>query len=330
MRVATKKKECPRCGLRIAVKNGSRECIQQYKCLSWVSGQQLGCGLQFGDRKKPYYQRYSAEVIAKAIELYLTGMPYKKIAAEVKLRFPLSGTKLSEATILRWVEKYADFAVEAVRGLTMEESAYSISLSVKFASLHPAQVGCWVVEDSRTGWVLAAEAGGSFDPDTAREIVAKSKVPIGPLRGEVDRFTLETDEYHRDLESFPDVLAAIKEELLCDDCFPPKETQPDISLAGPDGESLDALKTMRKRKAFRGGQSMQRFLDGCVVTNNFLTDPDDPDYQTPAECAGVQAPFRSWRDVVNYWAELRVKGQGDGMSTGTSRDTPAGGSARVG
>ena len=83
------------------MKNGLRGCIRQYKCRSLVSGRQLGCGRQFGDRKKPYYQRYSAEVIAKAIELYLTGMPYKKIATEVKRRFSLSGTKLSEATVLR-------------------------------------------------------------------------------------------------------------------------------------------------------------------------------------------------------------------------------------
>ena len=243
-------------------------------------------------------------MIAKAIELYLTGMPYKKIAAEVERRFCLSGTKLSEATVLRWVEKYVDFAVEEVRGVTMKESAYSISLSVKFASLHPTQGGCWVVEDLCTGWVLAAEAGGSFDPATAREIIAESKVPIGPLIGEVDCFTLETDEYHRAMESFPDVLTAIKEELPCDDCFPSGEAQPDIFLVGPDGESLDALKTMRKRKAFRSRQSRQRFLNGCVVTNNFLTDPDDPGYQTPAEYAGAQAPFRSWRGVVNYWGRV--------------------------
>ena len=45
------------------------------------------------DGPERFGQRYSAEVFAKAIELRLEGMPYKKLAAESVHRFSISATK---------------------------------------------------------------------------------------------------------------------------------------------------------------------------------------------------------------------------------------------
>ena len=70
-------------------------------------------------------------------------------------------------------------------------------------------------------------------------------------------------------------------------------------ILGRDGAFRDALRTLRRRGALRSQEARQRFLDGWRVMHNFLTDPDDPVYLTPAEDVGVEAPFRSWVDVVN-------------------------------
>ena len=135
-----------------------------------MSGKYLGCELQFTDGPEAYYHRFSADVIARSIELYLAGMPdqagmsYQEVAAEVRRQFSIPSDRLKEKTVFQWVKTYINVAAEGVRELTVDSLE---SLSVEFASLFPADGGCWVVQDPITSYVLAAEVDDLFDPHTA-------------------------------------------------------------------------------------------------------------------------------------------------------------------
>ena len=146
--------ECPRCGGTRVVKNGIgiRKGKQQYRCRS------PECRLQFMDRPEAFRQRFPAEVVAKAIELRLDGMSYEKIAADVGRRFSISDTGIPAATVLRWVEKYVALAAEEVRKLTVK--VYG-PLSVEFATLRPAEGGCWLVRDLSTSYNFRIRSAGS-------------------------------------------------------------------------------------------------------------------------------------------------------------------------
>ena len=294
MREATAVMICPGCGKPGVVKNGHRDGEQRYMC------QPGGCLIRFSDRTEAFGQRFPAEVIAGSIELHLQGMPYKKIAAEAGRRHSISDTVISESTVLRWVEKYVDFAVYECRKLTFKLHG---PLSVEYASLHPAGGGCWLVRDLSTSCVLAARAGGSFDAAAARGIMVKSIESTGHLLGERIHFTFGTDEGSGDLDGLPDVLKAIKKppppfgrllraEKMGPDYFP--------FLSSATGAFQEPLRIMRNRKAFRSPGSRQRFLDGWVVAHNFFIRRDAPDGLTPAQKAGAEVPFRSWLDVVNH------------------------------
>ena len=297
MRSATGQ-ECPRCGRNLAVKDGLRGNRQRYKCRSQVHGIYLGCELQFSDRTEAYYHRFSADVIANSIDLYLAGMPYKTIAAEVRRRFSIPGALISEKTVLQWVKTYVDIAVEAVWELTVDSCE---NLSVEWASLYPADGGCWVVQDLDTSYILVAEVGGLFDPDTAREVIDKSGASIRLLPERVYVFTSGTEEDSGNPSASSHVLAAIEQEFPLLENTSPAEIPLEYTLIlGRDGAFRDALQTLRKRGAFRSRPARQRFLDGWRVMHNFLTDPDDPVFLTPAEDVGVRAPFRSWVDVVHH------------------------------
>ena len=308
MRKAGIGQKCPGCGRNLAVKNGLRGDRQYLRCRSQVRGRYLGCELQFTDRAEAYYQRFPAGVIAAAIELYLAGMTYKKIASEVRCRFSIPGAQISEKTVFHWVKTYVDIAVEAVWELTIDSSE---GLSVEWTSLYPADGGCWAVQDLDTSYILVAEIGGLFDPDTAREVIDKSGASSRLLPERVYIFTSRTVEDSGNPEAFSNVLAAIEQEFPFLENTSPVEMSPeDTLILGRAGAFRDALRTLRKRGAFRSPESRQRFLHGWRVMHNFLTDPDDPAYLTPAEHAGVEAPFRSWVDVVNHRVKVASKDRG--------------------
>ena len=295
---AQAEKTCPRCYGTHVVKNGHRQGQQQYRCES------IGCRYQFTDRPNAPGHRFSAEVIATAIGLHLLGRPYEKIAADVQSLFSISDTSIPGRTVYSWVEKYIDIAAEEVRKLPVRAAG---PWMVEHAYMDPVEGRCWVVQDSVSSYILAAQAGDSFDPAVAAELIQRFEASIGNLSENLHLLIFATREDFGDSE-------AIEQRFPFGDYIPSKDVlvvhKPD-SIFGLTGVFWYPLQIMRKRKAFRNPESRQRFLDGWVVMLNFFiehaepegcTEHDELGGYTPAMGVGVEAPFRSWLDVVNYRA----------------------------
>ena len=313
---ASTRRECPRCGSTLVVKNGPRDGRQQYLCRTH------GCELQFIDRKEPYFQRFIAELIARAIELRLEGMQYKEVGAEVRHEFSISGTKISAKTVLCWVQKYVNIAFQDVRKLPIKTPEI---LVVEYASLYPDGAGCWVVWDFYASYVLAGTlAGSSFDPASAREVITKSEALTGLLTRKVREFTFWTDENSGNPEACSEVLEAIEEQLQGASYIRPEAIGLKSFLKlDPRGAFQQPLRTMRSQRTLRTPESRQLFLDGWVVMHNFFIEQDDLNGLTPAEKAGVKTPFLSWLDVVNH--RVKVPGERPRRRQGRGADRrPAG------
>ena len=289
--------ECRRCGSTHVVKNGRRGDRQQNRC---QSGR---CGHQFNDSANAFNQRFPAEMIAKSIELRLRGLPYKDVAAEAG---SITGAKIAESTVLGWVEKYVGLAgagaANEVRKLT--EIEWRFRLAIEYTSLHPVNGGCWLAQDVNTGYVLAALACRSFDPDTAREVIAevttKVMAPKFPYLYAAFNFTLQTGAESRRSDGYRDVESAIRQQLHSTRYIRPEDFEPEDFLAnGPGCAFRIPLQIMRKRGFLRSPESRQQFLDGWVVMHNFFDRDDHPRLRVPADEAGLGVPFRSWLDVVN-------------------------------
>ena len=282
---------CPRCQGTHVVKNGHRQGQQQYRCRS------RGCGHQFIGRIESPGHRFPADAIATAIELRLLGGSYRKIAADVERQFSISDTKISGRTVQKWVEDYISIAAEEVRNLPVRAVGPWI---VEYASLHPVEGGCWVVRDSVSSHVLAAQAGDSFDPDVAAELMQMFEASIGKLSDNMHLLIFATDEDSQDVPE------AIKQRFPFGDYIQSKDFlvvhKPD-SIFGLTGDFWYPLQIMRRRRTFRSPESRQQFLDGWVVTLNFFIEYNGPGGYKPVLEVGVDEPFRSWLDVVNNWPE---------------------------
>lgn len=286
-------KTCPGCYGTNVLKNGTGRGPQQWRCMSEE------CGIQFGEGKA-FGRRFPDEVIATGIGLHLFGRSYRKCAADLERHFSISDTKISGRTVQGWVEKHVDLAVEKVRELPVITAG---PWRVEYASLRPADGGCWVVRDSPSSYVLAAQAGDSFDPAVAAALIPIFEESIGKLSDNLHLLTLATDEPFENPK-------AIKQMFPFGDYIPAKDIplvhRSDGEMPSRDsifefpGDFRYPLQIMRRRGAFRSPESRQRFLDGWVVMLNFFIERDGPGGYTPARGAGVEAPFRSWLDVVNH------------------------------
>ena len=325
-------RECPCCGETHVVKNGIREGQQQFRCRS--------CGAQFSDREEACGHRFSAQVIARSIELRLEGMSYRKTAADVQREFSISDTTISQANIHRWFEKYINIAVEETQKL----SAKTVGpWRVSYVSLHPAghsqsvsvslfiirslppisrkaekrrltqpqasskitlsEGGCWVVQDQETSYVLAAHAYDSFDPAVAAELNEKIQASMDQLEGNFNGYSYSIDEDFGIWEILRDPLEAIELQSGVPSYNPHENFMLMPAHGGifsPSGAFWRALQIMRRQNVFHSPDSRQLFLDGWALKRNFFVNPGDPEGTTPAELAGVEASFKSWLDVVNY------------------------------
>lgn len=280
------------------MKNGTGRGSQKCRCIS------EGCKIQFGEGKA-FGHRFAAEVIATGIGLYLFGRSYRRSASDLQRHFSISDTRISGRTVQGWVEKHVDLAVEKVLELTVRTAG---PWRVEYASLRPVDGGCWVVRDSPSSYVLAAQVGDSFDPAVAAALIPTFEESIGKLSDNLHLLTLATDEPFENPK-------AIKQMFPFGDYIPAKDIplvhRSDGEMPSPDsifeapGDFWYPLQIMRKPRAFRSIESKQRFLDGWVVMLNFFIERDGPGGCTPARGAGVETPFRSWLDVVNYAARKR-------------------------
>ena len=281
---------CPGCNGTLVWKNGFAGGQQYFKCgIPW-------CGQQFREGPEGYYHRFSAELIAFCITLRFWGMPYGQIVYEAMREFDVSDTRISEATVFNWVDRYVNLALDMEEKWTLGASPQKLIL--ESVPLHPADGVCWVIRDLGSSCVLAAQVSGTFNSAAAAEVIKKLRASTMGRSDEASSFSFMPHEDIGNTRGHAAVLKAVKRQFPSADYIPPEEILAKDFILGRGGAFSQALQTMRNRKAFRSLESREKFLNGRAVMYNFVIRTGDWETFPPTQGEGFWSWYKCWLFVV--------------------------------
>ena len=276
---------CPYCQSILVVKNGrGRNSEQRYLCRN--------CSKRFTDKGATAGRSYSPNVIGAAVRAYYSGVSYKQIAEGLEEQYDVP--EPSKATIYRWVSEYTDHAVKATKGHKAHTGSEWVADEM-VVTVGGQKYWNWNVLDADTRFILASYLSKRRDARAAKTVFRRAQASAANLPR-----TIKTDR----LKSY---IPAI-EDLYGSDV---KHVQSDGIRAEINNNLSERLQgTFRVRtKTPRGldsRESGQDYLDGWVFTYNHFRDHEALRGRTPAEAARVDAPLKSWEDVVESSARHHV------------------------
>ena len=244
------------------------------------------CGLAGGNAAPVKIHRGHATPQEKgaAVDMYLDGLSYRKTAVNVESYF---GRPTEGKTVYRWVRDLTQKA----NGILDDQKVDTGPEWV--ADEHQVTVGgekYWVfnVMDSETRFLLSVHLSRERTTRAAATALAKARERAANPPREV-----KTDG----LTSYQTAMKT---------AFPLWQVKHTVSQgirARINNNMSERLQgTFRDRdKTLRGlkqRDSGQEYLDGLVVHYNYFRPHQSLDGQKPAEKAGAEIPFETWRDVA--------------------------------
>ena len=263
--------ECKRCGGPKIVRYGStRRGKQRLRCRT--------CGATFLDNSAPPRMRFSAEVIAAALEAFYGGATLKEIAEALTLHHDVTP---NYANIHRWIVRYSGAAVKALADLTPSVGGVWLvaESEVESRASGGRPAWSWDVFDQRTSYLLCSAFSTRRSQGGHRQALQEAERRAGRRPDDV-----EFGSWTR--ASLTGVWT---------------------SRAVPGGGATDSpLPTDDRPGRVRVGGTVHRFaprilelvVEGWRVDYNLFRPQIELAGITPAEAAGVTGRLGGWEGVV--------------------------------
>ena len=276
-KIVTETVDCAICGGDRVIKYGkSGKGVQRYQCRS--------CERVFSNDGKAIRRRVPSAQVGAALSLYFDGLSFKRISENLADMFDIP--EPSKATVFEWVSDYTELAKGEMANHKARTGPEWVADEMVL-KVGGKKLWHWNVMDSDTRYVLASYLSPYRDETTAVEVMRRAKNAAAnlPKRIKTDR-----------LKSYPGAI----------DWVFGGEVQ-HIQSEGLASEINNNLSerlqgTFRHRsKVLRGLQTQrtgQKFLDGFVIDYNLFRPHEGLKGKTPAQVAGVRAPFKEWEDFA--------------------------------
>ena len=285
----TRKVNCPYCAHDKVVKNGQNANGKQtYRCKA--------CSKRFLHTGQVAGRHATAEQIGMAIRMYYGGSSYKQTAETME-----QGQNIpepSKETLYRWVTEYTQVAKDILADHPAHTSGKWVADEIQ-VKVGGKKYWMWNVMDASTRYALAVHLSPNRDQRAAVAVMRKAMAAAdNPPK------SITTDK----LASY---VPAIKQ------VFPDAEHIQSEGLRARVNNNLserlqgtirDREKTLRALDSLETGQ---RYFDGWAIHYNIMREHEGIEFQTPAELAGVSAPFTEWADVVRVEATDTSRRKGD-------------------
>ena len=276
----TRKVNCPYCHETKVVKNGrNANGKQTYLCKP--------CGRRFLHTGQVAGHRIPADQIGTAIRMYYGGTSYKQTGETLTEAYDIP--EPSKRAIYQWVSDYTGVAQDILADHPAHTSGKWVAdeLVVKVGG---KQYWLWNVMDAGTRYALAVHLSPNRDTRAAVAVMRKAMAAA-----DAPPKSITSDK----LGSY---VPAIKQ------VFPDAEHIQSEGIRARVNNNLserlqgtirDREKTLRALDSLETGQ---RYFDGWQVNYNLFREHEGIKGQTPAEMAGISAPFSEWADVVRVAA----------------------------
>jgi len=273
---------CKWCGSPDTMKYGVRNGVQEYICKA--------CRRKFTAKDTTFHMWTPTEEIGAALAMYYEGMSFAKVARQVGLTY---GDSINPSTVYRWLIRYT------LKALAMTEG------------LHPNTCERWVVDETvvkvggknlwywdiiceDTRFLLASHLSQSRTLNDAVTVMTKAQRKAG----RPPRFIISDG-----LAAYPDsverVFGADAHHIRAHGLTDEVNTN---LIERFHGSIKERTKVMR---GFKARDTAMLILDGFLIHYNYIrphmTLKDRPPKgvdKTPAEVAGIEAPFRNWTEIV--------------------------------
>lgn len=270
---------CPACDSESIIKQGKRNGYQRYMCKD--------CRKKFSDSGNTKGHRYPPEQIGAAVRMFYSGMSYKAIAEHMEDMFDIP--EPSKRTIYQWVKEYTDAATDEMADYPAHTGGDWVADEM-VVWVGGEKYWHWNIMDASTRYILASYLSKNRDTRAATTVMKRAAAASAepPKSIKTDKWRA----YNRAIANvFPDSKHIKSEGLTAE-------------LNNNQSERLQG--TYRQRtKTLRGldsRESGQTYLDGWTLNYNLFRKHHSLGNKTPAQAAGLDAPFDEWEDVVEHAA----------------------------
>ncbi len=270
MRTENVTEACPWGHVGRTVKNGTQRGYQRRLCKE--------CRKQFReDGHLRFKGRFPNRQVGWAVKRYFEGLTYREAAEDVGHVFV---TKPPNQTSVRlWVREFTKRAEEALRGRRARTGEVWLK-GDQIVRDGGRTFVLWNVMDIDSRYLLVSHLTVGRDEETAVDILKRA------VTASVD----------------PPGVVIVRQRSSALELYSNEINYVEYGAVGnetgyiPSKESYDKYsKTLRKMKS-QG--TTQDFLDGWRINYNFFQPQDELGGMTPADAAGIDAPFFDWEDVV--------------------------------
>ena len=284
---------CPNQDNGKIIKMGKQSGVQRYRCKT--------CGKSF--REPDEFQQgrqFRVQQIGQALQGYFDGQSYREAARNVSRTFDTEPP--DESSVFRWVQGYARGAHEAMKHVKVPTGSEWVCDEM-VVRVGGEKFWLWSVMDKESRYILATNLSPRRT-QMAAEVTFRKAIEASanlPKR-------ITTDG----LGSYVPAI----ETLLP---YTEHNVSPGLDSENNNNRSERLQGTMRDRdKVLRGLDSReagQNYLDGWVIDYNLFRPHMALDERTPAQVAGVVAPFRNWRDVARLVKPIGKPNRPDWQTT---------------
>ena len=269
--------DCKFCGSIYTMKYGFKAGTQYYKCHN--------CNRKFAGRLAPEGMRFETATIGEALGLFYDGLSVADISRHLKAT---DGIEVDPATVWRWVVRYSKKADRILDKIRIRTSRRWV-VDEMMIRIGGRKVWLWDVIESDSRFILATNLGQTRTMRSAIAILSEAnKRTIGVPK------EIVSDGIRACPGTVERVFGADSTRIR------PKRLTAEIKtniVERFQGTVEARAKVMHGLKTI---ESAKIISEGFIIHYNFVRPHMALGGRTPAFVAGLELPFKTWKELVDY------------------------------